>query len=806
MEHINHALVAKSHPQTYLMHKYWARKPHNVVAKYINYYSKKGDIVLDPFCGSGVTAIEALKHGRKAIAIDLDPMATFITRCTTMPINLEKLNKSFNRIKIAIANRIHELYKTKCPKCRSDAVLTKSAWQRKKGEKVGEEIIVKQWCKCQFCNYSGEKEITKHDQKKAREINNSKIPYWVPDNELIWNTRVNVHKGTRVTDLFTKRNLIGLSILLNEIEKESDSKIRDILRFIFTSCLEQASRLNSIDFRAGREWQTRGWTARGYWIPIGYLERNVWDCFEARFQKISRGKKETNEFAEKYKEAKKFDELLQDKTILISTQSSLDISTIPTNSVDYIFTDPPYGDSVPYLELDYMWSSWLKFTPNFNQEIIISDSPIRNKNFDEYYRMLIQAFKEIFRVLKPNRWLTLTFHSSDIEIYNSIIRAIVFAGFELEKIVYQPAVIASAKSQLHPYGSAVGDYYIRFKKPKAQRKLPLENKVDAMRFEKIVIESVKKMIAKRGEPTSYNDILKRIYIELDKHGYLLLAKPENIEKIIKKYEGKEFEFIKGQGWWFKDPSKYWLDIIPLQDRVEKVIIQTLHKNFKISFDDILQELFINFQNALTPNPSNIKEILTEYAKPTKDKKWQFLQKVVEREKEHNKMIGHLAELGLKMGFKIWIGRRERGGIYKGEPLSKLSEDGLQLPFSTEALKNIEMIDVLWIDKDQIVYEFEVENTTGITEAITRGSYITNTKTKRFIVIPEERENLLHKKINAPILKDRIIKFGWKFLFYKDLIEFCLEHKRKKTIKINEFDVLARSLKSTREKQAKIGEF
>ena len=77
MNHIVHALVAKTHTSLYLMHKYWARKPHNVVSAYIRNYSEEGETVLDPFCGSGVTVIEALKLGRKAIAIDLDPIKRY---------------------------------------------------------------------------------------------------------------------------------------------------------------------------------------------------------------------------------------------------------------------------------------------------------------------------------------------------------------------------------------------------------------------------------------------------------------------------------------------------------------------------------------------------------------------------------------------------------------------------------------------------------------------------------------------------------------------------------------------------------
>ena len=92
---INHALVEKPRPAMYQMHRYRARKPPNIVAEYIEHYSNKGDLVLDPFSGSGVTAIEAVRLGRKGIAVDLDPISTFITRITASPIDLKLLDEGF---------------------------------------------------------------------------------------------------------------------------------------------------------------------------------------------------------------------------------------------------------------------------------------------------------------------------------------------------------------------------------------------------------------------------------------------------------------------------------------------------------------------------------------------------------------------------------------------------------------------------------------------------------------------------------------------------------------------------------------
>ena len=97
VEQIDYATVAKPHTSMYLMHKYWARKPHNVVSEYIENYTKEGDIVLDPFCGSGPTPIEAIKLGRKGIGVDLNPISTFVTRMTAMPVDINSIKIQCDR-------------------------------------------------------------------------------------------------------------------------------------------------------------------------------------------------------------------------------------------------------------------------------------------------------------------------------------------------------------------------------------------------------------------------------------------------------------------------------------------------------------------------------------------------------------------------------------------------------------------------------------------------------------------------------------------------------------------------------------
>lgn len=793
MEHINHALVAKTHTPMYLMHKYWARKPHNVVAEYIKHYTKEGDIVLDPFCGSGVTAIEALKLGRKAIAIDLDPMAIFITRMTAMRVDLDEFKRTFKKIEKNVKDQINELYKTKCRNCGNDVPITHVIWEKHNDNEIPIEI----WYKCPLCGDRKfqQRNLNTEDINLINEIKKKKIPYWYPTNKLIWNSRINVSKNTKVSDLFTKRALIALSILLHEIESIEEKDIKELFKFVFTSSLAGSSKLIPV-VHGGRE--CKSWTIRGYWMPPKHFEINIWNSFENRYKKVLRGKENSNKEIEYYMEVSNFEDLKNNGNILLLNQSATNLENLPSEIADYIFTDPPYGDSVPYLELDYMWSSWLKFNVNFEDEIIISDSPERTKNFKFYEKMLNLAFKQIFRLLKPEKYMTVTFHNTSIKIWNSLIKAVILAGFDLEKIIYQPPARASAKSLLHPYGSAVGDYYLRFKKPKKIKSFVTERDLDKERYERIVVETAKKLIAERGEPTPYQFILNGIIPELDKNGVLLRG-DKGIEEVMKEHLKDEFTLVEvknekgkiiGHKWWLKDPSSIpYLEIVPLNERIEKAVINVLNRKIKASFDDIQQEILISFPNALTPDTESIKAILEEYAIKTRDRKWKLKQTLREMQSIHTKMIYYLAKIGKKLGFKIYVGQREQTEEFRGVKLSELcSEDSPTLRFTPlEKLERIKQIDVIWYKDGEVKYEFEVENTTSITEAIVRGSNILTETTKRFIVIPKERENLLYKRLQEPIFSEKSKRDKWNFMFYNDVEELFFMKK----IKIEDINKIKR---------------
>ena len=855
--HIDHAISPQAHTPMYLMHKFWARKPHNVVGEYIEHYSRKGEIVLDPFVGSGVTAIEALKRGRKAIAIDLDPIATFITRMTLKPIDIKKFKEAFKQIEKNVRKGVEKLYTTNCPECGHECLEAYVIWSDvvqcdvckekvvmaraikkenffvcSSGHRINPNNVVESepieiGCECKECLKRPDQRVRfiikkleekdTQDKERLKQISQQPIPYWHPKNIRLFYDDGKPFKKKEtnnfVEDLFDKRSLIAHSMVYHEIEKVENEDIRDLMKLVFSSNLHNVSKLNPVHQPRWRRKQhpSTSWIVHSYWVPYLRVELPFWFYFNERFQHILKGKKESNKAIPYFKEAKSFDDLKKDANILICTQSSLRLfdspAKIPNDSVQYVFTDPPYGGSIQYMELSTMWASWLRgekndprFALKFDNEITINEN--QRKDFDYYHKMLKASFEQVFNVLKAGRWLTVTFHNTDIKIYNSIIKAAVLAGFDLEKIFYQAPARPSAKGLIQPYGSAIGDYYIRFKKPEQKEELLSEAEIDKERYERIVIGTVRHIIAERREPIAYSIIINSyptIFEELKKNGYRFSA-PEGIEEVLKKYLGKEFVLVDvrddkgkviGKKWWLKEGL--FLDRASLSERVEGTIIDVLNDKIVASFDEILEKIFTKFQNALTPDTQSIKAILEEYAEKTNGK-WQLKKEMRVRQTQHNKIIEMLVGMGKKIGFDVYADLPD----YRGTKLD--------LPLSKEKIDRIREIDALWLKSGEVVYEFEVENSTGISDAIIRGSNIPSTTVKRFIIIPEERKNLLMMKVAEPILKENIEQYKWNFIFYDTFISFYEKCRQKKTVEASEIDKLANLSTRVRQEQQTLGRF
>ena len=164
----------------------------------------------------------------------------------------------------------------------------------------------------------------------------------------------------------------------------------------------------------------------------------------------------------------------------------------------------------------------------------------QGKGATEFESMIHQAFCEAHRVLKTGKWMHVTFHSKHFDIWSAILRAIVQAGFHLEHVLHQPPLRTSSTALYQPFGSAVGDYYIRFQKREHPSVVP--EVIPDEDYEKVVINSVKTILNEAGKPIMFQQILNRLFVHIFEEGALLNTTVDPIT-ILKKRVGHDFELI-----------------------------------------------------------------------------------------------------------------------------------------------------------------------------------------------------------------------------------------------------------------------
>lgn len=465
MPALSGAVEAKPHTAVYKMHKYFARRPWNVFSELVAHYSSPGEVILDPFSGGGVTIVEALRLRRRAIGVDVNPLAIYVTRMEAQPLEIEQFMKTVAMVARNVRDRILSLYSTQCPNCKLRAYADWIEW-----DELTHKIIRLKYC-CSSCGKVGLKKPSLQDAMVAEEIERKfskevmKSGVWFPEYKIPPGDKTNSlikHGVTHFHQLFTKRNLLALAILFKEVDRREFHESA-FLKFAFSSSLKWASRQSHLRGRI-----VEGWAMHAYWIYPKSLEINVWNTFERRIRAIVRGKQYSNlEIGGFSKLALDYDDLAEgDASCLLLNRSSTYLP-IPNNSVDAIITDPPYGGNVNYGELSDFWWIWLqRRIVDKSHEVIINRT--QQKSLSEYQAILASVFKECFRVLKPGRVLVSTFNSRDARVVSSFITSAITAGFKInDKGVSYQNPIKAYSTTIHAMqvGAFIGDFIFTFKKP-----------------------------------------------------------------------------------------------------------------------------------------------------------------------------------------------------------------------------------------------------------------------------------------------------------------------------------------------------
>jgi len=443
----------------YNAHSYHTKVPPEGIIPYIEHYTTPGDLVLDPFCGSGMTGVAALMTGRHAILNDLSPAAVHIASNYCTPVDVKALKREFTRIQKAVKEEFDWLYGTTCDRCGGPATIQYTVWSdvfecpRCGGEIVLWDVAADRDSKrlrshfaCPTCQTTWRKvQLTYHgsvpvltdyecprctprrlgrslsseEKTLVAEIEASTCPHWHPNDPIDPGREMMRHgllkRGvTHTSDFYTKRNLWAFACLWEAAGSVPDARVASLWRFTLTSIIAYVSRKQGYGGGGG------GLSATLY-TPSLHKEQNVLSVLERKVKKLQTA------FAGRSS--------CQSKCFVIKS-SATQLDELPSASVDYVFTDPPFGQNIYYADSSILWESWLQDYTDESLEIVCNERRVEGpfKTLQDYQELMALSFGEMHRVLKPGRWASVVFHNSDDHVWQAILDAAEKAGLELAEI------------------------------------------------------------------------------------------------------------------------------------------------------------------------------------------------------------------------------------------------------------------------------------------------------------------------------------------------------------------------------------
>jgi len=343
-------------------------------------------------------------------------------------------------------------------------------------------------------------------------------------------------------------------------------------------------------------------------VPIDILY-----YFELRYKKVKAAKKEMEYYINQ--------DTINHAQVLKGTAT--DLSWIPRESVDYIYTDPPYGEKIPYLDLSVMWNTWLDLEVSendYNEEAIVGGD--REKSKEEYNHLIAQSIKEMYRVLKYDRWMSFVFAHKDPEFWHLIIETAENCGFEYIGAVPQKNGQTSFKKRQHPFTVLSGQLIINFRKVKNPKAILRANL--GMDIVEIIIQTIEGIIAKNDGATleQINDELIIKGLEL---GFLDLLKKEYADLtplLLENFHYNEETDI----YTLKKEAKFKTDI-DVRLRVRYYLISYLRRKEREghfpTLDDIVFNILPLLKNGKTPQNQTILSVLEILAEHIGQNRWRL---------------------------------------------------------------------------------------------------------------------------------------------------------------------------------------
>jgi hypothetical protein len=700
--------------------------PAGVAEAYVAAYTEPGEGALVPYCQGPSVVREILSPGRRAIAVNFDPLLVLVVRTELDPPSVRDLDAAVARVGdsfkqgVPLRHSLAGLYATTCPACQRPAVAEYLVWDREQGQPVDKYL------RCPACGWDGRAAVDPEDTERLKEVPSQGMHYHYVLDRVSPASQERAIRSRLETmlELYTPRNLYALAELTLKIESlYPEGPLGQALKVLLLDCLDRCSSLAPLPGRSGRR--------RGLRRPGRFLERNVWLAFEEAAVRLHA----SAALPTSPGEAKPVPKLAASLEAFYSAEEEVGVidrglirdlaRTVPPRSLGLILTSPPALDSAAW-SLSYLWGGW-----SLGAEAVAPLRPLLRQRTPDtawYARVMTGSLATLVDLLRDDGRLVLVLTAQRPAMVEALVLAASQARMGVTCLVQRGS---DYRLELTP----------SFPQPVTIPHEPLD-----VQIRRVVMEAMVETIRAFGEPVAWHKLHAAIQQRLAQTGLLSRAAERTeaapspldlvAERVSEVLDDPRLVRLVANGgrkelWWLAAPG----EVAPaLCDRVELAAYKVLQGTLALTEADFATRVYSQFPGPLTPDADLVAACLRAYGNEATPGYWQLRKEDLAetRQAERGMITERLLTLGQRLGYQAEV----------------------RAPF-----------DATWFDGEEVRAVFAVRWQAVLGEALALGDQAAGARF--YLVIPGGRSALVSFKLHRnPLWQEAVDRAGWWFVKYR----------------------------------------
>lgn len=641
-----HWVPAREVPRYYPLRSYLRMPPASVAAEYISALTRPGDLVVDPFASTPTIPRTAHRLGRRAIAVESNPLWSWLAHAMATLPSENAINAALTQLGdalkdgIPLRTHISRMYETVCAACHNATPADCFIYARGLGP-------VRRQYTCVSCGETRDESATEDDLKRSAVFEERGFHYHFAFERVVPADNLHAERIRKMLDLYTPRNLEALVTLTVKIDSLfRSSPEHEVLSVLLLHLLDRGS---SFYLEPSPEANAQVASHKQF------VEFNLWQELERAAILLG---KQTDVPIEEL--ASNTGIVMESETprVFLGRGSARSLTrALPGESAALVLAAPPIR-RVGVWALSYFWGAWVLGRAAVEHLVAALDPHAGEPYWERrwYLEMLTGAFDGLSQLLKTDAPAVFVFEEAWQEVIEALLLAASGARLELESFLFQPRWGDMPRRE---FDNIPGGFRIAFGKRKMT---PMTILAEASLAEKVrssALAACREILTRRGQPLAYSWIHYAAYSRAAFEQLLMQVMSANPKITPSRFcfyairEGLNEGYAHELDHYSNSTQFLWLRHAqvntPLFDRVDDAVFQILSTRRLVPALELEDQINRQFPGDLTPEAGLVELCATAYA-DEQNGAWHYVD--CDQQVERGRALEALNALGTRLEYRV----------------------------------------------------------------------------------------------------------------------------------------------------------